>query len=100
MKKGTVKEYLSALQGSEKFAPQVVWLEKIAARSAVYSEPDHPWPVQLKQALAGIGAGGGLYRHQAEAVNEIRAGNNVIGSKEVTVALRFNASNGTLRTAR
>ncbi len=78
MKKGSIEEYLAALQGSVKFGPQVVWLEKIAGRSAGYSEPEKPWAAKLQKVLVGMGLENGLYKHQAEAVNKIRAGANVI----------------------
>jgi DEAD/DEAH box helicase domain-containing protein len=78
VKKGSIDEYLAALQGSEKFGSQVVWVEKIAGRNAVYADPAEPWPVPLQSALADMGMTNGLYQHQAEAVNTIRSGGNLI----------------------
>ncbi len=68
---------LDRLQHSEFFDGQIVHVETVPAREAVFSEVSGG----LHPAVAGVLAEAGitrLYSHQAEAINHIRAGNSVV----------------------
>ncbi|MDA8163745.1 MAG: DEAD/DEAH box helicase [Desulfobacteraceae bacterium] len=74
---GSVAEYLAALKGSPRFRPQVVHHEELASEPARYGSLRTPLPPELARALASQGISR-LYRHQAAAIDRIRAGENVI----------------------
>ncbi len=73
----SINDYLAALKSSSRFGPQMVHHEEIAGREALFREVRHPWPAELTKALAGLGVQQ-LYRHQAEAMDLIREGKNVL----------------------
>jgi len=74
---GDIEEYARSLMASEKFGSQVVYCRDIAASSASYAELSQPLPEAVRQALRGLGIDK-LYRHQVEAIDRLRAGEDVI----------------------
>ena len=69
--------FLHHLQSQPTFAGQVAHVERINPRRAQYGELDRPLAPELLQRLQAQGLFP-LYTHQAEAVNRIRAGQNVM----------------------
>ncbi|MDV2504531.1 MAG: DEAD/DEAH box helicase [bacterium] len=67
---------LDQLKTSEAYADQVVHHEVIPAQKARYGEPSEPLPDELTAALARLGIER-LYTHQVEALEAVRAGQNV-----------------------
>jgi DEAD/DEAH box helicase domain-containing protein len=76
-KKGSVNEYINALKSSERFGPQVVHHEELSGSAAMFAENLEKWPGPLEFALQEMGIPK-LYRHQVEATDAIRRGENVI----------------------
>lgn len=70
-------EYVAALKSSPRFGPQVVHHEMLPAAEARFSGVAKPWPAELAAALDSAGIRQ-LYTHQAEALDFIRQGRNVI----------------------
>ena len=68
-------DFLDRLTTSPGYRDQVAHVEQIPAREAVYGELSAPLPQPLQQALAQLGITR-LYRHQAAAIEHIRAGRN------------------------
>ncbi len=73
----TVAEYIAALKASDRFGAMVVHHQEIPGSPAIYAEPEIPLPPPLRQALAGQGVDR-LYSHQAEALNLIARGRDVV----------------------
>ena len=69
--------FLHHLQSQPTFAGQIAHVEHIAPRRAEYAELDRPLPPALRDCLQAQGLLP-LYAHQAEAVNRIRDGRNVM----------------------
>jgi DEAD/DEAH box helicase domain-containing protein len=65
--------FLDEIVHSPRYRGQIVHRETIPARPAVWGELSKPLPEPVQEALAGVGIGR-LYRHQAEAVDHLRAG--------------------------
>lgn len=70
-----ISHFLDQIQASSRYENQIVHNEKIPAREALYA-PLELKP-QIKAALSGIGIED-LYTHQAEAIEEIRRGKDVV----------------------
>ncbi len=73
----SVGEYIRALLASERFGRQVTHHRLLPERDAVYGEPLRPWPKAISGILEQRGIAG-LFRHQAEAADRIRAGRHVV----------------------
>ena len=71
------KAYLNYLITQASYRGQVAHVEHIPARQPNYAEPDHPLASALQESLKERGLGR-LYTHQAEAINYVRAGKNVM----------------------
>ncbi|RLC76143.1 MAG: hypothetical protein DRI61_13780, partial [Chloroflexi bacterium] len=69
--------FLEYLKAAPFYRGQIVHVERIPARKARYGELERPLPEPLQQALKRAGIRG-LYTHQADAINAIRRGENVI----------------------
>jgi DEAD/DEAH box helicase domain-containing protein len=69
--------FLHYLKSQPNYAGQIVHVEHIPPREASYAELDKPLPEELQECLNQHGLLP-LYTHQAEAVNKIRRGKNVI----------------------
>lgn len=74
---GSIREYLGAMRASPRFGPQVVHVEEIAGNAAIYGQLERPLPPAIRAMLAEMGLDG-LFLHQAEAINCIRAGESVV----------------------
>ncbi len=72
-----VAEYIRALKGSPRFGPQVVHHEELAASDPQFAELASPLPPALAAALGESGHQR-LFSHQAQAIDLIRAGRDVI----------------------
>lgn len=73
---GSVNEYITALCSSDKFELQVVQ-HKIIEPTRAYTQSLEDLLPELQQMLAAIDIKE-LYSHQAEAISQIRSGNNVL----------------------
>lgn len=73
----TPEQLLSRFRRHPDYKDQIVHVEEIPARAAQYAELDAPLPRRLTDALASQGVSQ-LYRHQAEAIDLVRCGLNVI----------------------
>ncbi|MDR3176326.1 MAG: DEAD/DEAH box helicase [Desulfovibrio sp.] len=74
---GDIEEYVRALKASGKLGPQIsnhTILPSVAPR---FSRTVRPLPVALEGVLDALGISG-LYSHQAEAVDYLRAGRDVV----------------------
>ncbi|MBI4198035.1 MAG: DEAD/DEAH box helicase [Chloroflexi bacterium] len=72
-----VSGFLQRLEGSSGYGGQVVHRQIMPPRQARYSEPRTPLPAALETALRRLGMAG-LYTHQAQAINALARGENVI----------------------
>jgi len=72
-----IAEYVRALKASKHLGPLVAHHEVQRERPAEFSPCKRPWPGVLARALAEQGMFK-LYTHQAEAMDLIRAGQNVV----------------------
>jgi len=69
--------FIEELRASPEYAGQVVHVHEAPARKADYRMPAAPLSPPLSQALARLGVDR-LYAHQAEALDHVRAGANVV----------------------
>ncbi|HDL98033.1 MAG TPA: DEAD/DEAH box helicase [Desulfobacteraceae bacterium] len=74
---GSVAEYLAAFKGSEHFGPQIVAHRLLPADEAEFAGPVPGLPRALEELLEKMGIRH-LYSHQAQAVNLIMQGRNVL----------------------
>ncbi len=72
-----VGEYLHALKNSPRFGPQVVHHEQMVGCEAHFAKLAQPLPAELNSALRNAGYGQ-FFSHQAEAIDLIRSGRDVI----------------------
>ncbi|MBM9616461.1 DEAD/DEAH box helicase [Desulfobulbus rhabdoformis] len=72
-----VAEYIQALKGSPRFGPQVVHHQQLSGRKARFGSLKQPLPPALQQALKQSGYTR-FFSHQQEAIDRIRAGEDVI----------------------
>ena len=72
-----INEYVGALVASPRLGHQVVHRRVMPAREASCGTPAKPWPEDIQNILfqAGIET---LYEHQAEAIDRVRDGDNVV----------------------
>ena len=70
--------FLERLRQDPEYRNQIVHVEHIPARPAVFGELDAPLPARLSRALQDRLGVGQLYRHQAEAIDLVRSGHHVI----------------------
>lgn len=70
-----ITHFLNQIKASSRYENQIVHNEKIPAKEAIYS----PLPLkqQVKAALSGMGIED-LYVHQAEAIEKIREGKDIV----------------------
>ena len=73
-----VDRYINTLRTGRK-GDHFAHLETLPERPALYGDLDRPLPEQLQRVLESRGISR-LYSHQAEAINHIAGGNNVIVS--------------------
>ncbi|MCL5104417.1 MAG: DEAD/DEAH box helicase [Armatimonadetes bacterium] len=70
-------EFLESIKASKDYRDQIVHVEGIPRRSAVYSEVDPPVGGQIGEALRAQGITR-FYSHQAESVEAVRRGENIV----------------------
>ena len=75
--KKSVADYLTALQDSPRFGPQVVHHEFLPPTAACYAQLEKNLPKDLADAVF-TGGQRKLYSHQAEGINRIRRGEDVM----------------------
>jgi len=73
----TIGEFLDRIQRDGDYAGQVAHVEAVPARDAVHGTLQRPLPEQLGSALSEAGIEK-LYSHQAEAIDTVRRGRNVV----------------------
>jgi len=69
--------FLNYLRSQPAYAGQIAHIEHIASRNPSYGKLDKPLPDVLQGCLDKHGLGR-LYTHQAEAINKLRAGKNMV----------------------
>lgn len=72
-----VEEYIQALLASPRLGPQVVHHQVIPAKKARRAKPARPWPAAMRDLIGSLGLKG-LYAHQSQAIDLVRAGRHVI----------------------
>jgi DEAD/DEAH box helicase domain-containing protein len=72
-----INEYINALISSPRLGHQVVFQKLLPKRSAFWGKPELPWPEDIQKILANLGIDR-LYQHQAEALDCIRSGKNIV----------------------
>lgn len=72
-----ISEYIESLQASQRFRTQIAHHTILPESPAAWSQTKERWPAEIQRVMqqAGIGK---LYRHQAEALDYLRAGEHVI----------------------
>jgi DEAD/DEAH box helicase domain-containing protein len=70
-----ISRLLDEIRESSRYENQIVHIEEIPAREALYSPLK--LETQVKTALSGIGVED-MYSHQAEAIEKIREGNDIV----------------------
>lgn len=71
-----MEKYILYLKGLKGYKQQIVHIEEIPAKDAHFGELEKPLPSCLQDYLARKGIK--LYSHQADAINRIRRGKNVV----------------------
>ena len=69
--------FIQHLRSLESYSSQIAHIEHIAPRQAQWAELDEPLDPVLQNCLSRQGITS-LYSHQAEAINNVRRGNNVM----------------------
>jgi DEAD/DEAH box helicase domain-containing protein len=72
-----IKEYLTSLTNSERLGRQVVFQTVLPQSRALWGESITRYPSALQKSLCTAGIKS-LYRHQSQAIEKIRSGQNVI----------------------
>ena len=73
----TPQEFIERLQSNKDYRGQMEHLQHLPAREARFGRLEHQLPLALQQALQGNGIKE-LYVHQAEAINAVAAGQDVV----------------------
>ena len=73
----TPLEFIERLQSNKDYRGQMEHLQHLPAREARFGRLEHQLPLALQQALQGIGIRE-LYVHQAEAIDAVAAGQDVV----------------------
>ena len=74
---GTIEEYIAALKASPIFGPQVVHHEELPPHPSSFADPATALPGKLQTAISRFGVDR-LYSHQAQAIDVVRQGRDVI----------------------
>jgi len=75
--KQDINEYIESLKNSKKFGPQVVYQRNFPASYPSFKAPAKPIGHSLLAGLKTFGISS-LYRHQAQGIDEIKKGNDLI----------------------
>ncbi|MDR1685301.1 MAG: DUF1998 domain-containing protein [Desulfovibrio sp.] len=76
---GSVAEYLEALEASQSLGPLITGHVVLPASAPRFAPLARPWPRAMDGVLEHLGIRG-LYSHQAEGIDALRAGLNIIVS--------------------
>lgn len=68
-----LKSLINQFMTDSEFKKQIADYRFLPAQRAGYQQPANPWPDEVQQALDAIGIAK-LYRHQAQAIDHLRAG--------------------------
>jgi len=71
-----IEEFIQSIQKMKEYKKQIVHIENIPSQQAIYGKLDKPLPETITKFLANKKIQ--LYSHQAEAINLIRKGKNVV----------------------
>lgn len=74
---GDIAEYVAALKASAIIGPQVTGHTILPVTHARHAETARPWPRAMAGVLRDLGIPS-LYSHQAEAIDALRAGHDVV----------------------
>jgi DEAD/DEAH box helicase domain-containing protein len=74
-----INEYVSALLLSPRLGNQVVFRKLLPSGNASWTKPKQPWPDDIRKILNHLNVEH-LYRHQADAVDAIRSGKNIVAA--------------------
>ena len=71
------ESFINEMRSAPGYAGQVVYVHEVPAREAQFADAAQPLPEPVARALAARGIQR-LYSHQAEAINRVRAGEDVV----------------------
>ncbi|MCL2173106.1 MAG: DEAD/DEAH box helicase [Candidatus Bathyarchaeota archaeon] len=71
-----INEFLKNIKKSSSYKKQIVHLEELPAHSARFGDLEKPLPENLQKVLLHRKIQ--LYSHQAQAINEVRGGKNIV----------------------
>ena len=71
-----IEQFIQSIKKMNSYKKQIVHLEKIPSQEAIFGELDNPLPEEIQNFLYTKKIQ--LYSHQAEAINRIRQGKNVV----------------------
>jgi DEAD/DEAH box helicase domain-containing protein len=74
-----INEYIKSLIASPRLGHQVVFHKLLPQKNAFWAKPKQPWPDDIQKILAHLCIDR-LYKHQAEALDFIRAGKNIVAA--------------------
>ena len=72
-----VSKFITELMHDPRYKGEIVHVENILRKPAVYGELHKPLTPQMQEVLAQLGIDS-LYSHQAEAINAVRSGENIV----------------------
>ena len=72
-----ISTFIDQITSKHEYKSQITHIEHISPRSAVFADLDKPLPVILEKSLREKGLLP-LYSHQAEAINHVHQGSNII----------------------
>jgi DEAD/DEAH box helicase domain-containing protein len=72
-----VNEYIQSLLGAKQLSSEVVFHTLLHEESATYQELTRPLPSEIQKLLCQTGIDK-LYKHQAQAIDHIRAGHHIV----------------------
>jgi DEAD/DEAH box helicase domain-containing protein len=70
-----ISSFIDSIQSSEGYKGQIVHINRIPSKDAVYADPETPISPAVRAALSATGVSS-LYSHQAKAIDLISAGKN------------------------
>ncbi|MBE3117026.1 DEAD/DEAH box helicase, partial [Candidatus Bathyarchaeota archaeon] len=71
-----IEDFIRSIKRMRSYKKQIVHLEEIASQEAIFGELDKPLPESIQKYLLTRKIQ--LYSHQAEAINKVRQGKNVV----------------------
>ncbi|MDR0373605.1 MAG: DEAD/DEAH box helicase [Nitrososphaerota archaeon] len=71
-----IEEFIKRIKQSRSYKKQIVHIEELPARSAIFGELEKPLPENLQKILLNQKIQ--FYSHQAQAINQVRSGKNIV----------------------